>query len=106
MRQIRPRTSHPILLPNPVPSALTVDLRDRAQSSPTPTVDEQAVRRQLAEARRSIAAAMEQVSILVSERETLKALLGALAESQPLAVIDDADDHSIVPWGFCEDDDL
>ena len=104
MRQIRPRTSHPTLLPNPVPSALTVDLRDRAQ--PAPAVDEQAVRRQLAEARRSIAAAMEQVSILVSERETLKALLGALAESQPLAKIDDADDDSIVPWGFCEDDDL
>jgi len=110
MRQIRPRTSYPRSLPRPVPTAtpaavemtaITVDLRDHQARHPSYT-DEERIRRQLINVRAAVEAVMEQLSELVDERENLKAQLGALivrSDSSP-----SRDDHSVVAWGFYDDD--
>ncbi len=109
MRQIRPRTSYPDALPGPLPIAtvettgLTVDLRNHQSRHPSYT-DEDRIRRQLTAVRAAITAVMDQLSHLVDERENLKAQLGSLAPTNHPAAAQFGDDHSVVAWGFYDDD--
>ncbi len=109
MRQIRPRTSHPAALPSPVPTApaamtgITVDLRDVREARHPSLSEEERLRRQLVEVRRAVDSVMQQLSTLVDQRENLKARLGRLVVS-PATPTDPADDQSVVPWGFFDDD--
>ena len=110
MRQIRPRATYPRSLPGPLPAAtvppsaaeataITVDLRDHQARHPSYT-DEERIRRQLVTVRAAVEAVMEQLSELVDKRENLKAQLGAMiAHTSP-----SRDDHSVVAWGFYDDD--
>jgi hypothetical protein len=112
MRQIRPRATYPRSLPGPLPAvtvaptaveatAITVDLRDHQARHPSYT-DEERIRRRLVNVRAAVETVMEQLSELVDERENLKAQLGALiARSESTS---SQDDHSVVAWGFYDDD--
>jgi hypothetical protein len=80
---------------------ITVDLRDHQARHPSYT-DEERIRRQLITVRAAVEAVMEQLSELVDERENLKAQLGALI-TRPDAT-SGRDDHSVVAWGFYDDD--
>jgi len=108
MRQIRPRSSYREPVPTPVPTTtvppteITVDLRDHQVRHPSYT-DEARLRRQLATVRAAVATLMDQLAELVDERENLKARLGAMASASP-AETSPADDHSVVAWGFYDDD--
>ena len=109
MRQIRLPNSQPPALPTPLPVAneeatgITVDLRDHQVRHPSYT-DEARIRRQLASVRAAVATVMEQLSDLVDERENLKAELGLLAGSATKVGSPSAEDHSVVAWGFYDDD--
>lgn len=110
MRQIRPRTSQPPALPSPVPTAtqvptgMTVDLRDVRQARHPSLTDEQRLRQQLVEVRRSVDEVMDQLSALIDQRENLKARLGSLVASHSSVAQAPAEDRSLVPWGFYDDD--
>jgi uncharacterized lipoprotein YbaY len=108
MRQIHPRTSFPAVLPTPVPTAIdpttrvTVDLRDIAEARHPSLTAEDRLRRQLAEARLAVDAVMEELSILIDQRENLKVALGTLVGADnPARVLDD---KTVVPWGFYDDE--
>lgn len=98
MRQIRPRTRHPVMVPDR--SRFIVDLTDGMMDG-----DEQVLRSQLSEARRAVAEVSDNLAILIHERDLLKARLLSVAPPTVGDVLD-PDDRSVVPWGFCEDDDL
>ncbi len=108
MRQIRPRTSSPAVLPMPVPSPaspepkITVDLRDVHAARHPSLSDEDRLRCQLAEVRRAVEAVRAQLTNLIDQRENLKVALGALASSPRPAR--SGDDETVVPWGFYDDE--
>ena len=108
MRQIRPRTNTPAVLPLPVPSPtepanrITVDLRDVAEARHPSLSAEDRLRLQLEEVRQAVDTAMEQLSTLIDQRENLKVALGTLVGADtPAAAVDD---ESVVAWGFYDDD--
>jgi hypothetical protein len=82
-------------------TSVTVDLRDHQARHPSYT-DEERIRRQLANVRAAVETVMEQLSELVDERENLKAQLSALIARSDLTP--SRDDHSVVAWGFYDDD--
>lgn len=114
MRQIRPRTSYADAHALPVPTAtvdrtpvhsteITVDLRDHQARHPSYT-DEARIRRQLVTVRAAVAAVMDQLAELVDQRENLKAELGLLTASDDSESDRPSEDHSVVAWGFYDDD--
>jgi hypothetical protein len=118
MRQIRPRTTQPDPLPVPLPvgtvepagiaptaldsTQITVDLRDHMVRHPSYS-DEKRIRRQLDNVRAALEVVMRQLSELIDERESLKTQLGLLpgSHADPQSA---PNDHSIVAWGFYDDD--
>lgn len=108
MRQIRPRTSSPAVLPAPIRSPadsvtrITVDLRDVAEARHPSLTAEDRLRRQLAEVRRAVETVAEQLSNLIDQRENLKVELGRLVGAQSPA--EATDDRTVVPWGFYDDE--
>lgn len=108
MRQIRPRTNSPAVLPTPVPkpvrppARITVDLRDISESRHPSFSDEDRLRRQLAEVRQAVDAVMEQLAGLIDERENLKLALDSLGGQN--GSLPSTDDETVVPWGFFDDE--
>ena len=104
MRQIRPRTNPPTVLPDPIRHLFSVDLRDhQIDSGPDAGVQERDLQAELDRTRSAVASLMGDLADLVNERENLKA---QLAPSEADHLVFDADDQSVVPWGFFEDDDF
>ena len=96
MRQVRPRTTHPALAREPDITPILVDLRteDRPQSA-------EELRAQLAQAKQAVRQVTRQLAILIDERDALRRRYEAAVPAHA-----DAEDHSIVPWGFFDDDAL
>lgn len=103
MRQIRPRTSYPAVIP-PVPTSITVDLRSAERPVEPSAPAESDLRTRLTESRRNIATAIEQLALLIAEREGLKSRLAELGP--PRLTVPGSGDWSIVPWALYEDDEL
>ena len=101
MKQIRPRTRPSVAPPQPVAPAVSVDLRDGHTTASPNRGDLWA---ELTRTRSAVASLMDDLAALISEREKLKARLAGADENG--FVVFDPDDHSVVPWGFYEDDDF
>jgi len=105
MRQIRPRTNRPTVLPDPIPHPVSVDLRDdRMDRRSNHAHRDHDLQAELDRTRSAVAALMGDLATLVNERERLKARLAASSGADILVF--DPDDRSVVPWGFFEDDDF
>ena len=94
MRQVRPRTTHPALAREPDITPIMVDLREEGH---TPSVEE--LRVQLAQAKHAVRQVTRQLAILIDERDALRRRFEAALPAET-----EVEDHSIVPWGFYDDE--
>ena len=93
MRQIRPRNTRPALARQPDTTQFLVDLRDGGE------LPETELRAQLADARQAVRDATRRLATLIDERDALRRQLEVTAPSPA-----DPEDHTIVAWGFFDDD--